>query len=139
MSHENPASIVPGSMHVNRKGKKVFIESVHVAAPWRTSTIHRPIVGFVEGEDITRTYLQNGQWFYEYDNKESSTDLIREYKEPVVHEAYVVVWSDGIRDARCSLELAKHAARAGSNQGRLTWKIFKLTGSEEYLDNEASK
>jgi len=130
MSHENPASIVPGSMHVNRQGKKVFIESIPVAAPWRTSTIHRPIVGFVEGEDIPRAYRQNGQWFYgRYDiTEKDSSDLISEYKEPVVYEAYLVVYADGCSMLR-STKGAAFKAISIMNVGE--YKIIKLVGSEE--------
>lgn len=128
MSHENPASLVPGSMHVNRKGDKVFIECVRLKAPWNLCRREEPILGINEGMHASTSYSLDGK----FDGVTVHyRDLIREYKEPEVHEAYLVVWSNGSREVRCSLETARYAAKNYSNQGRLSWKIIKLTGTED--------
>ena len=136
MSHENPASIVAGSIHLSREGKKVFIQAVQLKAPWK-SEILQPVQGTAEGTTNCHYYNLNGQF---YNSTESGHDLVREYKEPVAYEAYVIVWSNGTRDTRCTLRLAEDAAKAYNDERRTTtWKIFKLTGSEEIIDNEPSK
>ena len=136
MSHENPASIVQGSTHLTREGRKVFIQAVLSKAPWRPYIL-QPVQGTPEGKTDWHYYNLNGQY---YNGTESGHDLVREYKEPVVYEAYVIVWSNGTRDTRCTLRLAEDAAKAYNDERRTTtWKIFKLTGSEEIIDNEPSK
>lgn len=127
MSHENPASIVPGSMHVNGRGEKVFIQCKKLNPPWLTEQI-QPIGGIKENDFCHLTFWSNGQY---YRHKLSEFDLIREYKEPEVYEAYLILWSDGSRDVRSSSEEAKNTARILSDEGRVTWKIIKLTGTDE--------
>lgn len=135
MSHEDPDSLVPGSMHVNRAGQKVFITAVKIKAPWADAP-RQPVIAIREGSTDAASYEANGQF---YPGSLSEVDIVKEHKEPVVYESYVIVWSDGKSDARCTLELAHLAAINGSNQGRLTWKVFKLTGYEECLKNGDSK
>lgn len=128
MSHENPASLVPGSIHLNRNGDKVFIECVRLKAPWNLRRREEPILGIDEGMHSSTGYSIDGK----FDGVTVHyRDLIREYKEPEVYEGYLIVWSDGSRSTRSSLETARLSARDYSHQGRLTWKIIKLTGTED--------
>jgi hypothetical protein len=137
LSHENPASLVAGSTHISRNGHHVFINAVRISSPWAKDDTAWTMQTHTKEDDMYRSCLDDGRYFT---NEESEWDLIYEYKEPVVHEVYLIVWSNGVKDARCTLRLAEQAARSYTHVlGRLTWKIFKLTGSEEIIDNESSK
>jgi len=145
MSHENPASIVPGSMHLNRNGEHVFICGVYLDHPWGMNKDEAPIKAYTKEDSFYRNYRSCGRF---YKISDSEWDLVREYKEPELYEAYLIIWSDGSKDARESLEIATSTAKTYSDQGRLAWKIIKLTGTDDNftlsnpfnpLDHEQSK
>lgn len=130
MTHENEASIVPGSTHINRKGEHVFICGVYLDHPWGMNKDEAVIKTYTKEDCVYRNYRSCGRF---YRISDSEWDLICEYKEPQVYEAYLIAWSDGDRNICDSLEFARSVAHTHSNQGRRSWKIIKLTGTEDDL------
>jgi hypothetical protein len=114
-------------------GKKVFIKYVELFAPWEEPENY-PINSICEGHNCTRALTAEGLNTHpddRIDEEDNAYDLIREYKEPDVYEAYLVVMSDEPTGVAFNLETATALAKSHSNQGRIPWKIIKLTGTED--------
>jgi hypothetical protein len=128
MTHENPESLVPGSMHVNRTGERVFIECVKLQSPW-TDARKDPVHGVTEEDRGLRSYKLNGQYF---ENKQSEFDLIREYKEPQSYGGYLVVNIEGrLVTIRDTLDKALEDIRIWTKFSKEKYKIIRVSGTEE--------